>query len=226
MATEGITETDYIQAFMTSRPVDFAKSALVIIDMQNATGSRTGALGKRMLREGSNVTNYRFDRIENLVVPNTQKLLGGFRGKGGGVVYVTIGAARKDVADAPPHMKKLFLETENWVGSKQHEIVEGLEPEPGEVVLRKTSIGAFASTGIDHFLRSMGYEQLYFTGVSTNMCVETTAREAADRGYAVTLVEDACGSTRHELHEGTMVNFQRLFGRVRSTDETIGELGL
>jgi nicotinamidase-related amidase len=61
-------------------------------------------------------------------------------------------------------------------------------------------------------------------GVSTNMCVETTAREAADRGFQVTLVEDACGTTFAELHEVTMRNFQRLFGRVTSTAQTIGEL--
>lgn len=226
MAATGVTDNDYIKAFMADRPVDFAKSALVIVDMQNATGARDGALGRRMAEERSNVTNYRFDRIETKVVPNTRRLLDGFRGKGGGVVYITIGAGRKDAADAPPHMRRMFQELENYVGSREHEIVDELKPLPDEPVLRKTSIGAFASTGLDHYLRCMGYENLYVTGVSTNMCVETTAREAADRGYAVTLVEDACGSTSAELHEGTMTNFQRLFGRVRSTGEVAGELGL
>ena len=56
------------------------------------------------------------------------------------------------------------------------------------------------------------------------MCVETTAREAADRGYGVTLVEDACGTTHEDLHQVTMRNFQRLFGRVRSCDEALAEL--
>lgn len=226
MSTAGITDTDYIKAFMSDRPVDFGKSALVVVDMQNATGSRSGALGRRMAEERSNATAYRFDRIENFVVPNNRRLLDGFRGRGGGVVYITIGAGRKDAADAPPHMRRMFQELENYVGSPEHEIVDELRPRPDEPVMRKTSIGAFASTGIDHYLRCMGYESLFVTGVSTNMCVETTAREAADRGYAVTLVEDACGSTSAELHEGTLTNFQRLFGRVRSTDEVVAELGL
>lgn len=226
MSGPGITDTDYIKAFMTDRKVDFGKSALVVVDMQNATGSRQGALGRRMAEERSNATAYRFDRIENFVVPNNRRLLDGFRGRGGGVVYITIGAGRKDAADAPPHMRRMFQELENYVGSPEHEIVDELRPLPDEPVMRKTSIGAFASTGIDHYLRCMGYESLFVTGVSTNMCVETTAREAADRGYAVTLVEDACGSTSAELHEGTLTNFQRLFGRVRSTDEVVAELGL
>jgi nicotinamidase-related amidase len=56
------------------------------------------------------------------------------------------------------------------------------------------------------------------------MCVETTAREAADRGYLVTLVEDACGTTHEDLHLVTMRNFQRLFGRVSSTQHVLNEL--
>lgn len=226
MATDGIDNVDYIRAFMTDRPVVFERSALVIVDMQNASGSRTGALGRRMKQEGSTATDYRFDRIESLVVPNIRRMLDGFRAKGGGIVYVTLGAQREDAADAPPHMRKMFLETNNWVGSEEHRIVAGLEPLPGELVVRKTSIGAFASTGLDHLLRCMGWDTLFMTGVSTNMCVETTAREAADRGYHVTMVEDGCATTRKELHEGTMQNFQRLFGRVRSTDQVVSELAL
>lgn len=226
MSASGIDEVDYIRAFMSERAIDVARAALVVVDMQYATGHRQGALGRRMLREGSNVTNYRFERIETQVVPNIRRLLAGFRQRGAEVLYLTVGASRKDIADAPPHMKKLFHDLDNYEGSREHEIIDELKPEPGESVINKTSIGAFASTGIDHLLRSLGKDQLYMTGVSTNMCVETTAREAADRGYLVTLVEDACGATREELHHGTMMNFQRLFGRVVSTDEALAELGI
>ena len=226
MPAPGIDDTDYIKAFMAEREVDFSRAVLVVVDMQYATGHPEGALGRRMLREGSNATNYRFERIESQVVPNIQRLLAGFRGRGGEVLYLTVGAGKRDISDAPPHMEKLFRDLDNYEGSHEHEIIDALKPEPGESVLNKTSIGAFASTGIDHLLRSLGKEQLYMTGVSTNMCVETTAREAADRGYLVTLVEDACGATREELHHGTMVNFQRLFGRVVSTDEALAELAI
>ena len=123
-------------------------------------------------------------------------------------------------------MRKFFSELENYEGSREHEIIDELKPEPGDIVLNKTTIGAFASTGIDSLLRSLDCDQLYMVGVSTNMCVETTAREAADRGYAVTLVDDACGTNRSEYHDMTMTNFQRLFGRVRTTDQVLDELGL
>jgi nicotinamidase-related amidase len=224
MTTSGSNENDYIQAFMTHREPVFERAALIVVDMQYATGHRDGALGRRLRGEGSNVAGYRFDRIKNLVVPNIKRLLERFRGAGGAVLYLTVGAARADCADAPPHMKKMFQSLDNFEGSREHEIIDELKPQAGESVLNKTTIGAFASTGIDHLLRSMGKDQLYVGGVSTNMCVDTTAREAADRGYGVTLIEDACGTTHEDLHNATLTNFQRLFGRVISTAEALAEL--
>jgi nicotinamidase-related amidase len=209
---------------MTERPVDPSKAALVIVDMQNATGSRQGALARKLQAEGSRVGDYRFDRIERLVLPHTLRLREHFHGLQRPVLHVTIGAALPDASDAPVHMRKLFVEFNNHLGSREHEIVDELKPLPGEHVLRKTTIGAFASTNIDSLLRALGAEQLWMCGVSTNMCVETTAREAADRGYLVTLVEDACGTTHEDLHQVTMRNFQRLFGRVRSTGQSLQEL--
>lgn len=216
---------DYIRAYMPDRPPVLSQSALVLIDLQYATGSRQGALGRKLQAEGSRVGDYRFDRIERSVLPNSLRLLERFRAAERPVLYVTIGAARPDALDAPLHMRGLFTATANHVGSREHEILDDIKPLPGEHVLRKTTIGAFASTGIDSLLRALRCEQLYLAGVSTNMCVETTAREAADRGYAVTLVEDACGTTHADLHEATMRNFQRLFGRVRSTAQALDELG-
>lgn len=217
---------DYIRAYLADRPVDAARAALVIIDMQYATGSRQGALARKLQAEGSTVGDYRFDRIERFVLPNSLRLREHFNALGRPVLHVTVGAALPDASDAPLHMRKLFVEFKNHLGSREHEIVDELKPRPGEHVLRKTTIGAFASTNIDSLLRALGCEQIYMTGVSTNMCVETTAREAADRGYGVTLVEDACGTTHEDLHQVTMRNFQRLFGRVRSTAESLAELGV
>ena len=215
---------DYIRAYMTERPIDLSRAALVMIDMQYATGSRQGALARKLQAEGSRVGDYRFARIEQQVLPNTLRLRTHFSQLGRPVLHVTIGAAHAGALDAPLHMRRLFNEFQNFVGSREHEILDELKPLPGEHVLRKTTIGAFASTNIDSLLRALGCEQLYLTGVSTNMCVETTAREAADRGYGVTLVEDACGTTHEDLHQVTMRNFQRLFGRVRSCDESLAEL--
>lgn len=215
------TSEDYVRQFNAERITDPARSALVIVDMQYATGHRSGALSRKMQAEGNSVTDWRFARIHSLVIPNNQRLIKAMRAAGGRVIYVTIGSALADCSDAPVHMRAFFQSVGNYEGQREHQIIEELAPEPGDPVVRKTSIGAFASTGLDHMLRSLDREHLFMTGVSTNMCVETTAREAADRGYAVTLVEDACATTHKELHESTLRNFGRFFGKVRSTDEVL-----
>lgn len=215
---------DYIRDYMSEPVIEPTGAALLIIDMQYATGSRQGALGRTLKAQGSNVADYRFARIESTVLPSIVRLRTHFHRLGQPVVHVTLGAAHSDASDAPRHMRKLLASCNNHVGSRDHEILDELKPVPGEHVLRKTTVGAFASTAIDSLLRSLGVDQLYMVGVSTNMCVETTAREAADRGYQVTLVEDACATTFEDLHQVTLRNFQRLFGRVAATDQVLTEL--
>lgn len=218
-------EPDYISDLMTDRPIAPDKAALVLIDMQYGTGHRTGALARRMEADGTWATvRWRFERIHDVLIPNAQKLLANFRAARRRIVYVTLGCALPDYSDAPPHMVKLLSTNGSLIGSHEHAVIEELAPQPGEAVINKTTIGAFASTGIDSLLRAWGCEQIYILGVSTNMCVETTAREAADRGYLVTLIEDACSTTSPTLHESTIGNFQRLFGRVRSTEQVLSEL--
>jgi nicotinamidase-related amidase len=166
----------------------------------------------------------RFERIEKVVVPNLKKLLSFCRENGLRIIYLTVGSEMDDYSDAPSHMLGLFKATNNRKGQLEHEIVEEVKPLPGEPVLNKTTISAFTSTGIDSLLRSMNLRYLLFSGVSTNMCVGTTARDAADRGYRCVLVEDCCGSAQNEYHRSEIVTFQRLFGRVDSSETVAQEI--
>lgn len=201
------------------------RAALMVVDLQYASGSRHHGLGRHLARQGRlEEAAYRFDRIENLVIPNTQKLLSGFRDADAHVIYLTIGAERSDYADAPSYMRGFFKACNNVAGEREHEILEEIKPAPGEPVVNKKTQGAFASTGIDNLLRSLGIEQLVFVGVSTNNCVETTAREAVDRGYAAALVSDATGTCSDEFQDVTLRGFKRLWGRVMTTDEVLAEL--
>ena len=103
-------------------------------------------------------------------------------------------------------------------------IVAALEPRPGELVVNKTTFGTFNSTGLDHALRSLGIASLVVGGVVTNVCVETTARDAADRGYQVVLLDDGCAALSQEIHEVTLLSIGVYFGRVRRTDEVLALL--
>lgn len=216
---------DYLTDFVPDIRLEPGRTALLVIDMQYASGSRTHGLG-RMLREQGReeIGRERFDRIEQTVVPNIQRLLDFFRRHSLRVIYLTVGSEQPDYGDLPPHMRGFAQAVRNTRGNREHEILDELRPAPGELVLNKTTAGAFSSTGIDATLRTLKIEQLVITGISTNSCVETTARDAADKGYGCVLVDDACGAARAELHEATLTSFRRLFGRVASTAEVLSEL--
>ena len=216
---------DYLTDFMPDFRLDPPTTALLVIDMQYASGSRTHGLGRLLQEQGREESGrYRFDRIEQTVVPNIRRLLDFFRRHGLAVIYLTVGSELPDYSDLPPHMRGFAIATGNTRGNRAHEILDELRPEPGEPVINKTTAGAFNSTGIDALLRTRGLEHLVITGISTNSCVETTARDAADRGYRCVLVDDGCGAAREEFHQATLASFRRLFGRVATTDEVLREL--
>lgn len=94
-------------------------------------------------------------------------------------------------------------------------------PLPGEAVVKKSRYSAFARTTLDDVLRASGRQAVILTGVSTNVCVESTLREALFHEYHVTLVEDCCASYEPELHEGTVANVRKYFGYVRTSAEVL-----
>ena len=216
---------DYITDFTFDFELEPLATALVVVDMQYASGCREAGLGKSLKEQGKEeLARYRYDRIERVVVPTIQRLLAFFRRHHLTVVYLTMGSEMPDFSDALPHLKALFASSNNRLGTPEHEILEELKPEPGELVLNKTTMGAFNSTNLDSILWSRGIKYLLFTGVSTNMCVETTARDGADRGFRCAIIEDGCGASAQSYHDAALVTFQRLFGKVKSSQEVIRDL--
>lgn len=218
-------ERDYAHQFNPPFRLDPGRAALVVVDMQYASGSRDHGLGRALKERGQEALGaYRFDRIERVVVPTIQRLLAFFRAHGLRVCYLTVGSELPDYSDLLPHMRAFAESAGNTRGHREHEILDALPPRPGEAVLNKTTMSAFHSSGFERLLRSWSVEQLVFTGISTNSCVEGTARDAADRGYRCLLVEDGCGAASQALHDATCRNFERLLGRVAGSDAVIAEL--
>ena len=217
--------TNYVDEFTRPFQLNKETSALIVVDMQYASGSRKHGLGKLLQSQGRLAeADYRFDRIDDLLIPNIRKLLSTFRSNGVQVIYLTVGCELPDYSDAPEHLKAFFKSTTNTRGNIEHEIVKELAPRSGEAVLNKTTMGAFGSSGIDTLLKAKGLSELVLTGVSTNNCVGMTAMEAADRGYGAVLVSDATGTCSDEMQDVTLQSFRRLWGRVMTSDEVIGEL--
>ena len=216
---------DYAGQFNPGFRLDARRVALVVVDMQYASGSRHEGLGRLLKDQGrQDQGGERFDRIESVVVPAIQRLLEVFRGRGLRVVYLTVGSELPDYSDLPPHMRPMAEAVGNMKGRREHEILDALAPRPHEPVLNKTTMSAFHSSGFERLVRAWGVEQLVFTGVSTNSCVEGTARDAADRGFRCLLVEDGCGAASRRLHDAACENFARLLGRVDSSAQVIAEL--
>lgn len=215
----------YVDAFTREVRIVPGRTALVPVDLQYASGSPGHGLGALLAREGRlGEASYRFERIARLVVPNTRRLLEAFREAGERVVHVTLGCELPDFSDASPSLARFFRATNNRAGTREHEIIDELKPLPGERVVNKITQGAFASSNLDAVLRALRVETIVVTGVSTNNCVETTAREASDRGYGVVMVSDATGTCSDEMQEVTLRGFSRLWGRVATTGEVIAEL--
>jgi len=218
-------EKDFAQDYAASFTLEPSSTALTIIDMQYATACRTTGLGKNMKEQGKeDVVVYRFDRIENMLLPNITKLLEFFRKNKLSVIYITIGSELPDYSDILPRRRRFIMSANNTKGNMEHEILDELKPLPNECVVNKLTAGAFNSSNIDSVLRAKGIKYILYTGVSTNVCVETTARDAADRGYYGIMVEDACGATIETLHNTALMNFRRSFGRVEMTEDVIAEL--
>lgn len=179
-------------------PFDPHKTALVIVDMQNMCAHPDGWMGRLGADQGQpEALRERFDFIAG-ITPNLQRLLTHARRSGIEVFHVRIAFRTNSTRDGKRGL--LNREATPLVPS-DYDIVSALAPIDDEIVLDKTSVSTFNSTSIDQILRNMGRDRLWVSGVVTEGCVELTARDAADRGYHVTLVTDACASSTHAAHD-------------------------
>ena len=111
-------------------------------------------------------------------------------------------------------------------GSKDWELIKALQPEDNDAVFDKKRYNAFHGTGLDDSLRSIGVEELIITGVLTNCCCETTARDAFVRDYRVFFVSDATATVNDDLHLATLKNLAFGFAHVMSAEQVCEGLNL
>lgn len=199
--------------------------ALLIIDMQYHDASPERGLSRAWERILPGSMHYYNARLRSTTVPAIQSLLEAFRTERLPIVHLVLGSDYRDLRDCPPRFRAWTRNLEAatgiqdlwWSGNPDFAILEELAPREGETVIRKTTNGAFNGSELNRTLKRMGITTLVVTGVVTSACVDATARDAADRGYACVLVADAVADYDHEMHVATLKAFALHFGRVADT---------
>jgi nicotinamidase-related amidase len=201
------------------------RTALLIVDMQHASASRTSGVGEHLGDKGlGHLFDWRFSRLERLVIPRLIELLAFFRERKLAVLHLAIGSELPDYRDMPEALRPFAAAAGNRVGAPANAFLDEVEPVPGERVIRKTTQSAFMSSSINAVLRSMELEYLCFAGVSTNSCVDGTARDASDLNYRCVLIEDCCSATREDHHLAALSSFASQSGRVMTAGAVMDEL--
>ena len=202
--------------------------ALIVIDMQRdfldaggyaaAAGMNISALRKPIPFIS---TLLDFARLNNMLVIHTRE------------------GHRPDMRDCPPAKLARSRQAGAEIGSSGplgkllirgeygHDIINELKPIYGEPIVDKPGYGAFHQTDLAKILQSHDIKRLLICGVTTEVCVHSTLREAIDRGYECVLVSDACGSAYAHLHDAAikMVAVEGgIFGRALDTQALIAEL--
>jgi len=216
---------------ISAQPYEFAfdpaHCALVIIDMQRDF-LEPGGFGEML---GNDVS-----QLRRAIEPN-RRLLAAWRAAGLLAIHTREGH-RPDLADLPP-AKKVRGGGATTIGDAGpmgrilvrgepgHDIIPELYPAAGEPVIDKPGKGAFFATDLHAILQNRGITQLVVTGVTTEVCVNTTVREANDRGYDCLVVADCCASYFPDFHEAglKMIKAQGgIFGWVANADDIIAAL--
>ena len=123
------------------------------------------------------------------------------RGSGGQIGYVRVAFDDADYGAAPPHSRFASVGPEMHRDSPATAVHDSVAPEPGDITVRKTRVGAFSTTDLDQQLRDRGVTTLILAGISTSGVVLSTVRDAADRDYQVLVLADACADPVPGVHE-------------------------
>jgi ureidoacrylate peracid hydrolase len=196
--------------------IDPAKTALVVVDMQN--GFMVPELGHAPCP------------MAHEIVPNINRLAQAVRGTGGTVIWIQTAYSDETLQSWSTlygmmlpkgrERRKFSLSPAN----KGYELFPDLKVDPADAIVVKNRYSAFiqGSSNIEDVLRQRGLDTLLITGTVTNVCCESTARDAMMRNYKTIMLTDGNAANTDEDHNAALNNFYLTFGDIMSTDFAIG----
>ena len=211
--------------------IDWSRTGLMIIDLQNYSSNPECGIAEMISNQYPDVADHYIPSIGQAVA-NTQSLIAAFRQAQREVIYTRHGALLPDSRDMILRRQRrdtdAVHQTERpalWSkGSFEHNILQVLQPQQDELVIDKNASSPFNGTGIDQLLRNLNLDTLVMVGMATDMCVETTARDAADRGYNVVVVQDATATFFAEHHQAALSSLARVYTKVWATEQVLDQL--
>jgi nicotinamidase-related amidase len=204
--------------------LDRESTALLVIDMQ--CDQMTFAPDSPMAVGHPRVLEYWNRRLNEMVVPNIQSLIGLFRGRDLKIVYTRNGYMTCNADEMTHRLRSKVPRNAPLARRNQpgYQIDERLAPREEDLVVDKLTSGSFTASFLDHALHSMGVRSLVITGILTDACVFGTARAAAELGYGTLVCEDACATFTQRAHDDALLMHARIFGRVDTTEAVASEL--
>ncbi|EEX14109.1 MULTISPECIES: cysteine hydrolase family protein [Salipiger] len=166
-----------------------------------------------------------FERMHEVVIPNTAKLQAWARDNGIEVIHARIACLKEDGRDRSLSQKKpgfnyLLLPKDR----EDSQIVDAVGPVGDEIVVTKTTDSALTGTNLRMALHNMGIKDVIVAGIFTDQCISSSVRSLADESFGVVVVEDCCAAATRELHEAELRIINMIYCHVVSSAEVKGFL--
>ena len=202
--------------------------AFVIVDTQRYFLDRNSTFWRWSEWEFPGVMNYLFNRCTQVIIPNISLMLNIFHCFQFPVIFLRLCGHKNNRSD----LHRFFYEANKKAikyGFQNlyplfNDPLAGIDPriapEAGDIICDKTTFSGFASGNFQLVLKKLNVDTLVFAGLVTSQCVETTARDASDRGYSIIILEDACADYTELLHSMSLqVSASVCGGDIRNTAE-------
>lgn len=191
-----------------------AETAMLSIDVQNLYMDTAADAEERARWEPFH------RRMREVVIPRTRALQDAFRANQLDVIHARIACLLQDGRDRSLSQKKpgwnyLLLPRD----SERSQLVDQLAPQPGEIVVTKTTDSAITGTNLRLVLSNMGIKNIALTGIYTDQCISSTVRSLADESFNVIVVEDCCAAATDELHNNELEIINMIYCHVMSSEE-------